>query len=124
MTEDEDVRVFLAKERNFLASERTRFAAERTISAWIRTSLASVGGGFAIIRLLSFEHAAHRILAHAVGEILILWGMIILILSLVDYRQTAKKLVYSINKTNELWISITILVFVMLSLFLFLVTIY
>lgn len=29
-----------------LASERTLLAAERTFSAWIRTGLAALGGGF------------------------------------------------------------------------------
>jgi len=120
--EDGQLELTLAGQRNFLASERTRFAAERTISAWIGTALASVGGGYAIVRLLSYDNATHRLMAHIVGEVLIIWGIVILTLSLMDYRTTVKKLVHSVNKTNELWISVTISVFVILSIFLFLVT--
>lgn len=121
--DDENLRVGLAKDRNLLAKERTRFSAERTISSWLRTSLASVGGGFAIVRLLPFELVSHRIMANVIGEILIIWGTIILILSLVDYRRTCKKLEHTINKTNELWVTITVFVFILVSLFLFIVTI-
>lgn len=122
--EDHDiVRSDLAKERNILASERTRFAAERTVSAWIRTSLASIGGGFAIIRLLTFETINHRIIANAVGELLIIWGIVILLLSLIDYRKTCQKLKHTINKRNEWWVTITIFVFIIISVLLFFVTI-
>ncbi len=114
-------RVALAKERNLLAGERTRLSAERTLSAWMRTGLASVGGGFAIIRLLEFQNVTHRVMANAVGEVLIIWGIIIFILALIDYRESCKKVEHT-NKRNQGWITITILIFIMVSLFLFYVT--
>lgn len=114
--------VELAKERNILANERTHLAAQRTLSAWIRTGLASVGGGFAIVRLLSFEQVTHRLLAHAVGEILIIWGMSIFILALLNYKASCKQLNTDVSKMNEWWITTTIFIFFLASLFLFFVT--
>lgn len=116
-------RTLLARERTLLARERTRFSAERTLSSWIRTGLASVGGGFAIIRLLVFQAISHRIMANIIGEILIVWGIVILVLSLIDYRKSCKKFKQRLVKTSEPWITITVFVFVLVSLFLFFVTI-
>ena len=118
-----DIRVDLARDRNLLAIERTRLSAERTVSAWMRTGLASVGGGFAIIRLLAFETVTHRIMAHAVGEILIIGGMFILIFALRDYRKGIANIKATVRKTNQLFITITTCIFVLVSLFLFFVTI-
>lgn len=112
----------LAKERNFLASERTRLAAERTISAWMRTGLASVGAGFAIIKLIYFQQEKHRLLAHGIGEVLIIWGMVIFIFALINFRHTCKALSLSVNQMNERWVTTTIFVFLFASLFLLLVT--
>lgn len=125
MNEDEDIseRVVLAKARTDLASERTRFAAERTLSAWIRTGLASVGVGFAIIHLLVFHTPSHKVLAMTVGEVLIIWGTFIFIFALNDYRKTCKILKPSIHLKSHLWVIITVLTFILLSIFLFIVTI-
>ncbi len=40
---------------NILAEERTLLASERTFSAWLRTALAAMAGGIAILRLISFK---------------------------------------------------------------------
>lgn len=61
-----------------LAQERTLLAGERTFSAWLRTTLASMAGGIAILRLINFKTDTHRIVAHIIGEILILWGCIVI----------------------------------------------
>jgi putative membrane protein len=80
-----------------LAEERTLLAAERTFSAWIRTALAAMAGGLAAMRLIIFRTEFHRILAHIIGETLILWGCLLIVLSAIDYKNTRKKLV---NATN------------------------
>ena len=75
-----------------LAEERTLLAAERTYSAWIRTALAAMAGGLAILRLITFKTDYHRIIAHIIGETLILWGCLLIVLSSIDYRKTRNKL--------------------------------
>jgi putative membrane protein len=82
---EEDIRTDLAKERN-------RLAAERTFSAWLRTGLAGVGGGVAIMKFLSFTHETHEILAHIIGQMLVLWGILIFIFALTGYYVTCKRL--------------------------------
>lgn len=82
---------------NQLAQERTLLAAERTFSAWLRTALAAMAGGLAILRLLSFRSETHRIIAHIIGEMLILWGCALIVLSSIDYKNTRKKLTMAQN---------------------------
>ncbi len=104
--------------RNSLAIERTRLASERTVSAWIRTGLACVGGGFALIRFVVFHTEQHRFIADAIGELLIIWGIFIFILSFGDYKASCKQFKAHITKRNEWWITTTIVLFVLVSLFL------
>jgi len=75
-----------------LAEERTLLAAERTFSAWIRTALTAMAGGIAILRLISFKTEFHKMIAHVIGETLILWGCILIIFSVIDYKKTRNKL--------------------------------
>lgn len=82
---DKDILITLAKERN-------RLAAERTFSAWLRTGLAGVGGGVVVIKFLTFSHAAHKALANMMGQMLILWGILIFIFALVGYFATYRSL--------------------------------
>lgn len=105
------------KDQILLAGERTRFAAERTISAWMRTGLASVGGGFAIIHLLVFSSTHHKMIANWVGELLILWGICIFIFSLRDYKASCAQIKYAINK-SEWWVTVTTIIFMIVSLLL------
>jgi putative membrane protein len=67
--------------------EKTLLAAERTFSAWIRTGLAGMAGGLAILRLIEFKTPIHQLLAHIIGEVLILWGGAIFIFAALDYRK-------------------------------------
>lgn len=78
------------KTNNILAEERTLLAAERTFSAWLRTALAAMAGGIAILRLIVFKSETHRILGHIAGETLILWGCMLIIVSSIDYKKTQK----------------------------------
>lgn len=122
MADDSKNDVALAQERNILASERTRLAAERTVSAWIRTALASAGGGFAIIRLIAFETPNHRLLANWIGQILIILGVVIFVLALLDYFDSCKKLPYTINKRNQWWVSLVTFFFIIAALLLLSIT--
>jgi len=72
---------------NMLAEERTLLAAERTFSAWLRTALAAMAGGLAILRLIIFKTDVHRIIGHIIGETLILWGCLLIVLSSIDYKK-------------------------------------
>jgi putative membrane protein len=78
--------------KDALAQERTLLAAERTFSAWVRTALAAMAGGLAILRLITFKTELHRIMAHTIGEILIVWGCALVILASMDYKRIRKKL--------------------------------
>jgi len=105
-------------ERDSLARERTCLAAERTVSAWVRTGLASVGGGFAIVRFLVFQDVSHRLIANWVGEALIIWGICIFMFALSDYRASYKKLGSTRSPWHTWWITATISIFVLVSLLL------
>ncbi len=80
-----------------LSQERTLLASERTFSAWLRTALAAMGGGIAILRLISFKTDIHRIIAHIIGETLILWGCLIIVLASIDYKKIRNKLTLAKN---------------------------
>ena len=82
----------LARERTLLANERTRLAAERTFSAWIRTGLTAIGGGFAVMRLLSFKTVDHQLLAQLIGRFLIVWGIVVFVFAIFSYLRSCKKL--------------------------------
>lgn len=89
--------------KTFLAEERTLLAAERTFSAWIRTALAGMAGGLAIVRLLVFKTELHRIIAHLMGETLVLWGCLVILLASIDYQKTRSQLTLAKNyKSSQL----------------------
>ncbi len=75
-----------------LAQERTLLASERTYSAWIRTALSAMAGGLAILRLITFKSEFHRIIAHVIGQTLIVWGCLLVVLASIDYKKTRHKL--------------------------------
>lgn len=80
-----------------LTEERTLLAAERTFSAWIRTALAAMAGGLAIMRLISFKTESHRIMAHFAGQMLIFWGCVLIVLASIDYKNMHHKLSLASN---------------------------
>lgn len=88
--EEETVR--LAKQRTGLAVQRNRMSNERTFLSWIRTGLASVGGGIVVIRLLGFEDPSHQLASHIVGILLVLLGVGIFVMSLFEYLRNSKHL--------------------------------
>jgi uncharacterized membrane protein YidH (DUF202 family) len=82
---------------NVLAEERTLLAAERTFSSWLRTALAAMAGGLAILRLINFKSDLHRIIGHIIGEMLILWGCAVIIFASIDYKKIHNTLTIAKN---------------------------
>jgi putative membrane protein len=108
---------------NILAEERTLLAAERTFSAWIRTALAAMAGGLAVLRLIIFRSEFHRILVHIIGETLILWGCLLIVLSAIDYKNTRNKLVNAQSyKSSQLGFLVVVLPLLLISALLIWVT--
>lgn len=110
-------------ESTVLAQERTMLALERTFSAWLRTAIAAMAGGLAILRLITFKTDLHRIVAHVIGETLIFWGCLLIILSTIDYKKMSNKLVLAKNyKTSKIGFIIIVLPLLIMSTLLILVT--
>jgi len=106
-----------------LAEERTLLAAERTFSAWLRTALSAMAGGLAILRLLSFKNETHRIAAHILGEMLILWGCLLVVLASLDYKSTRSKLAIAKNyKSTYMGFIVIVLPLFIMSALLIIVT--
>ena len=78
---------------------RTRLALERTMMSWVRTSVALIGFGFTIVqffeRLHSTEGVAPALRPQApryLGLTLIAAGVIVLLVSIVQYRSVVRYL--------------------------------
>lgn len=69
------------------AFERTLLARERSLSAWMRTGLASIAGGFVIAKLAGPEKPAW--LAVLVGAPLVMAGATIVALGFWNFRGVA-----------------------------------
>jgi putative membrane protein len=83
-----------------LAQERTLLASERTFSAWLRTALAAMAGGIAILKLIVFRSDVHKIVAHIAGVTLILWGCLLIVLASIDYKKISDALPRSYHYKN------------------------
>lgn len=117
-----DVQLALAKMRTRMSSERSQLANERTFLSWIRTGLAGVGGGVAIVRLLTFQSETHQFVAEIVGFILVIWGMAIFVLSFLDYQKSAERLDGGNRIVGSIWtVSILVLTLMVLSVLLLLI---
>ena len=81
-------------ETNELAKERNRAAADRTLLAWIRTSLALIGFGFGIDRIVSVLEAgqhAHGLTA-TIGLSFMALGVFAIVSASSDYRRQLRLL--------------------------------
>ncbi len=108
---------------NSLAEERTLLAAERTFSAWLRTALSAMAGGLVFVRLINFKSEFHRILAHVMGETLILWGCMVIVLAAIDYRKIHLMLVHAKNyKSSQMGFLILVVPLVFISALLIWIT--
>lgn len=106
-----------------LAEERTLLASERTFSAWLRTALAAMAGGLAILRLISFKNEFHKLIAHIIGETLILWGCALIVLSSIDYKNMRNKLSRAENyKSSQIGFLIIVVPLLIISILLIWVT--
>ncbi|SDH82385.1 putative membrane protein [Chryseobacterium taeanense] len=105
-------------------------ANERTFLAWLRTSVALMGFGFILVKFSVFlkqisllnaeKHIIHsqKEYSDLTGLILVATGVVILILSYLNYRKTQKKITENIFVgNNSLILTVTVLI-VCISIFL------
>ena len=107
-----------------LAFERTLLAENRTLMAWTRTAISLISFGFTIYKFLSEtvgkQPDQHRILSpRIVGLILIGFGLVALIMGLMEYNMMIKRLknIYpELHRPNTRILAIMVLVFGILML--------
>lgn len=80
----------LALKRTELAFQRSLLSEQRTYSAWIRTGLAAIVLGFAVVKFLA--QAGPKWLVYVVGGILISIGILIQVLSFWNYYGIVRRL--------------------------------
>jgi len=111
------------KTEQSMAQERTLLASERTFSAWIRTALAAMAGGLAILRLVIFKTDLHRIIGHIIGETLIVWGCLLILLASLDYKKMRDSLMISNHyKSSQIGLIIISVPLVIISILLIWIT--
>ena len=82
-----------SRNKRYYACRRTNAACIRAnIFCMVENSPCSDCRWRVILRLISFKSDIHRIIAHVIGEMLIFWGIILIILSSIDYKKTRQKL--------------------------------
>lgn len=89
---DEEEQDYIEDKQILLAMERTRMSNERTFLSWVRTAIACIGGGVAIIRLINFNTETHKFVAQVSGDSLIFIGILFLIFSLINFKQVKHQL--------------------------------
>lgn len=82
---DGEIRTKLAIQRNALANERT-------FLAWLRSGLAGVVGGFALVRFVEFKNPIHQRLSYFIGILFILWGIALFFFAIKEYNKISKQL--------------------------------
>ncbi|HZW60687.1 MAG TPA: hypothetical protein VFF04_00515, partial [Candidatus Babeliales bacterium] len=85
-------------------------------------ALAAMAGGIAILRLIIFRSETHRMIGHVIGETLILWGCLIIILSSIDYKRTRDKVHVRSYKSSKLGFLIVVIPLLIVSVLLVWIT--
>ena len=81
-----------------LAIDRTRLAYERTLMAWVRTAVSMITFGFTIYKFFEFElkdrpvPSGSVLSPHEFGLVMITIGLVALLLSTVQHRQSMRAL--------------------------------
>lgn len=101
-----------------LARVRTILAAERTFAAWLRTGMAAIVGGLAIIKFIPFRTNLHQLLSHSASVILMLWGLLVIMLNLHSFTsylgELNKDKIYKVHPLRVLLITVLLIVAVIL----------
>ena len=97
-----------------LDSERTLLAAERTYSAWIRTGLAALGGGLAIVRALVDSSDESVAVSHVIGGMLVILGVGIFIYAILSYHRSCVRLSQKGLSKNSLGAMVLITIFLLI----------
>ena len=82
-----------------LAVERTLFAADRSLLAWVRTAVSLISFGFTMFKFLQYIRGLEQVpaLMHShsprnIGLFLLLIGTISLLMAMLEYAATVKRL--------------------------------
>jgi uncharacterized membrane protein YidH (DUF202 family) len=58
----------------------------------MRTGLAGLGGGVAIVHFLYFENPFDKMAANLMGELLVLWAIVIFLYAFISFKRFCKRL--------------------------------
>jgi putative membrane protein len=113
-----------------LNDPRVFFAAERTLMAWTRTALALMAFGFVIerfglfLQLLPVTHGrSTRDASFWVGVLFILFGAVVSLVSVLQYRNVLKSL-KAVEIPEGYWINIGVYTNLLLAIFAVAITVY
>ncbi|MFO7852586.1 MAG: YidH family protein [Bacteroidota bacterium] len=110
-----------SEEKNLIERSREHLANERTFLAWIRTSIGLMGFGFVIVKftlflqhiylLLEIKEEITRNYSSAVGIVMVALGVVISILSLIQYKINEKQLKQNFyTRSTNLSLSMTLMI--------------